>query len=456
MMKKLLRGLVLPALFVVLSTSGWANILGPVPAVSGAPTEGTCTDCHNSFPLNSGTGRVGVTVVDGNTRYTPGVPKRLRVAVEESTARRWGYQLSARTRNGNNQAGTFRLLDGNSQVICSDSTQRPGNGACDPLLAPVEYASHTSLGTRNGTTGGVTFDVEWLPPTSDQGEVVFYAAGVAANGNGANAGDRVYTTSLAVQFEAASGGGPKPVVPVEGIVNAASSQRELPFSEGSFFSIYGQNFGTQTLLWDSAFVNNNAPTILGGVRVLVNGTPAPISLASPGQINAVAPAGVRPGGNSVVVEVNGVASDSVSVTAGDVSPALFTFSPQGDKYLAGTSGDGSAYIGPTNLFGGPVNGRPFRGARSGEVIILYGTGFGPTNPPTIVGRVPSGAAPTANPVQFRIGTAQVTPEYAGASGFVAVYQFNLRVPQLPNGEYEVVATVNGASTPVGKVLLVAN
>jgi uncharacterized protein (TIGR03437 family) len=63
------------------------------------------------------------------------------------------------------------------------------------------------------------------------------------------------------------------------------------------------------------------------------------------------------------------------------------FDPQGLKYIAGLVG--TDYRGPNGLLGSALFTRP---VNSGEIVTLYGTGFGPTTPaavrPSILGAEP--------------------------------------------------------------------
>jgi uncharacterized protein (TIGR03437 family) len=443
------------------SASVWASAnaaFALVPGKSSAPGDGVCSDCHNlpTNQLNTGPGRVEIRMADSTATYTPGVAKRVVVAIDDPVARRWGFQLSARVASDpRRQAGSLRTVDLNTVILCSDGTLRDteAGGTC-PQTGPVEFIAHTSRGTRQGTANSVTFEFDWIPPGSDVGEVAFYVSANAANNNGNNQGDRIYTTSTRIAFRA--GNSPSPVFPAEGVVNAASFVSQRGMSEGSFFSIFGSNLAPSVSSWDNSFVSGLAPTFLGGVRVFINDRAAFLSLVAPGQINGIVPAGIASGPVTVVVEVNGIRSGVATVEAAALAPALFTFSPRNSRYVAGTTGDGSAFLGPSDLFGGPVNGKPVRAVRSNEVITLYGTGFGATDPGTEIGRVPVGAASLARSVQFRIGNVVVTPQYAGRSGFVGVYQFNVRVPQLANGDHEVLATIQGVTTISGRFLAVQN
>lgn len=60
-------------------------------------------------------------------------------------------------------------------------------------------------------------------------------------------------------------------------------------------------------------------------------------------------------------------------------------------------------------------------------VELYGTGFGPINPPVTAGQAFNGAAKTTKPVTLNINNVGVTPSFAGISG-AGLYQLNLTVP----------------------------
>lgn len=97
-------------------------------------------------------------------------------------------------------------------------------------------------------------------------------------------------------------------------------------------------------------------------------------------------------------------------------------------------------------------------AASGDVIILWGTGFGPTSPAAPAGmETPSGTTyNTANTVSVTVGGKSATVYGAAlASGFAGLYQIAIQVPAgLANGDYPVVATINGASSPATTLLTV--
>ena len=84
-----------------------------------------------------------------------------------------------------------------------------------------------------------------------------------------------------------------PPTPVISAVQDAESARTT-IVPGEWVAIYGSNLASATSIWgNSDFVNGNLlPVTLNGVRVQFNGSPAPVYVAAPGQINVQAPAGL--------------------------------------------------------------------------------------------------------------------------------------------------------------------
>src|SRR5438093_4996767 len=170
----------------------WAGLLfaystGPDPGVNGLFGE-TCTSCHNSFPVNSGTGGVSLSGLPGS--WTPGQTYSLMVTVKPATgSRKYGFQLSAVAEKTSQQAGTLVKVNSAVQVMCSPASRsalRPGISCSTP--GAIQFAEHTNAGTAN------TFTVNWTAPSSAHvGTVRFNLAGNAANGTGNTDGDFIYT-----------------------------------------------------------------------------------------------------------------------------------------------------------------------------------------------------------------------------------------------------------------------
>ena len=112
------------------------------------------------------------------------------------------------------------------------------------------------------------------------------------------------------------------------------------------------------------------------------------------------------------------------------------FFPASGSYLAAQHSNGS-YV------GGYAGATP---AKPGEVIILWGSGFGPASPAVPAGQVFTGANKLANPVTVTIRGQPAAVDSAGVVG-AGLVQINVHVPaSINNGDAAVGATVGGVAT----------
>lgn len=231
----------------------------------------------------------------------------------------------------------------------------------------------------------------------------------------------------------------RPAVNPGGMVNAASFGGQPP-APGSIGSLFGIGLAAAPLSSETFPL----PTTLGGTRVELNGIAAPLIFVSPTQINFQIPwqlAGQTQ--VSVVVTVDGVASNAQTVNLSSFSPGLFALTQTG-------TGQGAILIAGTAAIAAPSGSFPgARPVRRGESISTFCTGLGPvTNPPA------SGAPASAELLSATTTTPSVTigglparVSFSGlAPGFVGLYQVNAEVPlSAPIGDSVSVAlTIGGA------------
>lgn len=235
---------------------------------------------------------------------------------------------------------------------------------------------------------------------------------------------------------------------IEAVVNGASFQPG--FTQGSWLTIKGSNLATSTRTWtDADIVGGKLPTHLDGTSVTVNGKAAYVYYVSPNQVNILAPADTAERLVPVQVTCNGISGNVVNARETALAPALFMFGPQSQKYVAAVRADG-AYIGPIDLFGPTLNTVP---AQHGDRVLLFGTGFGATNPPTPIGTVFGTASPTAIGVTATVGDIAATVEFAGLIG-PGLYQFNLLIPNgAPLGDNLVQIRI-GSSVTQGSAFII--
>jgi uncharacterized protein (TIGR03437 family) len=280
-------------------------------------------------------------------------------------------------------------------------------------------------------------------------------------GSGSLIGDAVYLASAALYND----GSPAPEVTLGGfdgillqrqqpapattsrinsVVNAASFQPAI--ASGGFVSIGGTGFGASSRSWTSSdFSGANLPVQLDGVSVTINGKPAFVEYISLTQINAIAPDDATIGNVQVQVTTPQGASYSGTVLKQTQSPAFFTYQSGATTYVAAIHLDGTL-VGPA----GPSS----RPAVPGEVIEIYGTGFGPTNPATPTSQLVSQPAQLSVPAQVTIGGVNAPVQWAGivSSG---LYQFNVSIPNVAPGDLPVQTSVSGFQSAANAFIAVA-
>ncbi|MBI3681506.1 MAG: hypothetical protein HY235_14065 [Acidobacteria bacterium] len=408
----------------------YAFELGPDPRHTGAPGDQTCAiaGCHTGT-VNSGPGRVSITFPSGLT-YVPGQRQRWTVTVTDALQRVFGFQATARleTNLTNGQAGAFNNVDTSTQILCDDGRVKPAAG-CGQF--PVEFIEHSRPATGTGT-----FTIEWTPPATNVGNVRIYVAGNAANGDRTNNGDRIYTANFTLT-PSTGGGPPRPTI--TGLRDGFSGT--LGVAPTTFTAVYGTDFATSTTTWDDAIQGNRLPTTLSGVTVTVDNRPAAIHFVSPAQINILGPLSIGTGPVSVVVRnANGEATFTAQASA--FLPAFYGLADaSGRIYVTAVALDGT-FVGRP---GGP-DPRVTRAARPGETLLIFGHGFGPTNPVVPTDQVVTGAPAMTTPVRILFDQT-VANVSSGNLVFAGLYQFNVPIPDtLANGDHKLIAEIGSATS----------
>ena len=163
-----------------------ASVTGPSASHTGAPGETNCTECHTSFPVNSGTGNLSISGLPPN--YKPGQQVPVTITVNDDGAIVYGSQTTAVDSFGR-QAGTFTPPSGNPQ------TMQVIQGLVGSHLR--SYVEHTIDGVAPAQEGTKSWTFTWTAPDERVGKISFYTAANAANSDGTTNDDYIYTTSAA-------------------------------------------------------------------------------------------------------------------------------------------------------------------------------------------------------------------------------------------------------------------
>jgi len=237
---------------------------------------------------------------------------------------------------------------------------------------------------------------------------------------------------------------------VGGIANAAGGQTVV--APNTWVSIYGSNFAPAGFSddWSKSIGNGNLPIVLDGVSVTFGGQTAYVAYVSAAQLNVLLP-NVGFGQLQATVTTPAGTSAPVTIDSQQYSPAFLLW-PNGQPVATHLDYTPAAQ-------NGTFPGTTTVPAKPGEMIILWGVGFGPTSPSAPFG-IPTPATTmysTASTVNVTLNGATVQV-YTGAAALVensaGLYQVAITVPvDIPNGDYALLASISGVPTPASSLTI---
>lgn len=261
----------------------------------------------------------------------------------------------------------------------------------------------------------------------------------AANNDGTNQGDHIYTADYLLTPQGAS-------PDIASVVSASAFNPNAGLASGTWLEMYGSGLSTTTRSWAGGdFIGAGAPTSLDGVKVTINGIPAFVDYVSPGQVNILAPDDATTGvAVPIQLTSGGVQSNIVIMPKIAVAPALLappSFNVGGHQWVVAQFLD-QTFAGKPGL----IDGLNFRAARPGDIVTIYGIGFGPVVPATPIGVIASGSTSLVNQANFRFGGVPATLVYSGlAPSAVGLYQFNVTVPNIAPGDVALSVDAGGVT-----------
>jgi len=360
----------------------------------------------------------------------------------------------------------------------------------DQVAAPGETLAVPLVFTAAGSTvSAIQFDLDWDPQSLSVAVVVgqpmrsaakaFYSNAVVPHGlrcliagmNQQVIGDGTLLT-LFVSVSPQATAGPLAVT-LRSVLGASPAGDAVAVSAR----------GIQISLDPQKVVSNGTPAVLNGATMLggpiapgeavaligwgtflnpaagadyvvtFNGITAPLPYVGISQTNAIVPLGVVSMGpasqSSATLElrISGKLRASATIPVAAVAPGIFT---------ADGSGAGAGAI----LNGDYSLNSDINPAARGSIVMVFGTGFGPTDPPGSDGLAGKQPAPLTHPVTAKIGGVEAEVVYAGAApGLLAgITQINLRVPfTAPPGNAAPLAVCSGGvCTQAGVTVAIAN
>ena len=271
-------------------------------------------------------------------------------------------------------------------------------------------------------------------------------------------------TSTYTQTLANAGGCDLPLSPeLQSVVNGASFAPGV--SSESMITLFGSRFETSGYSRTASlgdYVNGAFPTELGCVGVEVTGpglaqpVQLPIAFVNSSQINAQLPDFIGTGPITFTVLLNPNKSNQLMSEQGTFNslqpfaPAFFLFGTS--MSIAAEEAVTGALVADSSVVAGASPAKP------GDIVALYGTGFGDTSAAFVEGQLATGIASLTNQITVTIGSTKLASSdilYAGLSpgSINGLYQFNVRIPSTaPSGEVPVTISIGGVTTQSGATI----
>jgi uncharacterized protein (TIGR03437 family) len=207
-------------------------------------------------------------------------------------------------------------------------------------------------------------------------------------------------------------------------------------------------------------VNGKIPTNLAGVCVIFGSQRAPILVVVSNQLNVQVPQ--LPSGPvsvQVITKCDTPQAETSNALSAQIQAAApeffyFTHTANGHNAVAAVNAVTGAYVGAPGL----VAGVTFVETKPGDIITIFATGFGATDPAVGPGELPAVAAQITAAFTITFGGVTLAVSdilYAGVSGNAGVNQLSIRVPDaVPDGDQQFVITVGGVSSSAGGYITV--
>jgi uncharacterized protein (TIGR03437 family) len=298
--------------------------------------------------------------------------------------------------------------------------------------------------------------LEWTPPATP-GDVIFYAAANAADNSHSNPGDFIYATRTTITTQECALATTPPIT----AIRHGASFLEGPFALNTMITLGGIGFqrpGQSFTAEGVDLLDNRFPLEASCIAVEVAGRRAALTYLDAAQINAQIPPLGEFGPVPVRVIANpGLANERRSepfhINLEVHAPAFFRLLPT--PCIAGVFPDGTVTGDPSLL--------PYtKGAKVGDLLSLYATGLGVTEPVYPTGEIPAQPAAVRTPIQLEWnGTSMDNRDilYVGlAPGNISgLYQINIRVPSIarPNVHNELRIRKGSRLSPENTTLYIA-
>ncbi len=434
------------------------------------PTQ-SCTLCHTGTPSDGPSTTVEV-LVDGSSAslytYTPGETVSLVVNFMDSRANRMGFVVMARSddpaeaESGNycGTGGTMAVADttaGEGVKVRNGEFIRRKPDRCGDRLNDIWWATHTLA--KNGSSA--SWEVSWTLPSESVGPITLLFVGNAGNGDRSSSNDNIVTRQFTVRPVGSAAPQPAPVISGTGHGFGAVSGGTPKAAQGAIASLTGTDFVATAMASGSTLDDSgNLSKLVNGVCVEIGTLRAPLLAVSSERVTFQIPVDAGLGDSTLKVvrdcgTSDSTASEAMAFQVVAARPVFLQFSEDSSGITAVRPN--MALVASV----GSVEGRRTRPAVPGDILTVFGTGLGQTDPPYSDGEIASAVRElSASDLRVMIGELEIDAanvHYAGAAPYFAgLQQLMVQVPdQTAAGSHQFSVLVGGVSSVTGPMLEVA-
>jgi uncharacterized protein (TIGR03437 family) len=243
---------------------------------------------------------------------------------------------------------------------------------------------------------------------------------------------------------------------IQTVISASDYGGFTSIAPATWIEIYGQNLASTTREWGGTdFQGSNAPINLSDTTVTVGGQSAFVFYISPSQVNVQVPSNVATGSQPVIVTTDAGASAPFNINVNATEPGLLApaaFKINGQQYVVAQFVDGFFDLPP---------GTPNVASRlavPGDIVTLYGIGFGPLSDGTPAGVIDANQNHLSGSLNVTVGGVTAQLQYQGLTPqLVGLYAFNVVIPNIPaNNSTPLTFSLNGTPGTQTLYLFVGN
>ena len=154
-----------------------SNTNGSIGGKTGSPNDNvSCLQCHNAINGNNASISSDIPI----NGYVPNEVYTITANINQNGISKFGFEITAEESSiGSSKAGNF--------FVTNYETKYTNNN---------NAITHTPLGSLGNNSK--SWSMQWQAPSEGTGEITFYGAFIAANGDGTSANDNIHFTTLNV------------------------------------------------------------------------------------------------------------------------------------------------------------------------------------------------------------------------------------------------------------------